>query len=458
MLNKMMLGQSTHALAKERAAELSNDDSSLSEMEPTIWHLNNPTPSADPPTSFADLGVMDALCKACDSLGYKSPTPIQSQCIPPALRGRDIIGIAEPGSGKTTAFVLPILQALMNNPQPLHTLILAPSKKLAERTANLVETLGVPISISCAPLIEGNDMVSQAISLEKMPYIIVATPERLLDHLENTNGFSLEQLKYLVLDDAQKLLSLDFDLILDKLLMMLPSRRTYLFLVAMFDKVESLQHTLLTDPIRISVSSQPQISPTLLQSYTIVRREYKDVHLLRMLNERIGQRTIIFTRTAHDTERVSNVLQILGFAAIHIHGKLAYSDKSASLNKFREQSRNILIATDAGARGLDIPPVDLIVNYDLPRDTRIYIHRVGMTARDGTNGVAISFVSQYDLELLWRIESMLGKKLDEYKITKAEVTPSAEPVNEAPREAAAYLEETRTDTEIPEGSMVLPVI
>jgi len=203
-------------------------------------------PRPEPGTTFKDLGLSDSLCEACDSLGYKTPTPIQAQSIPHALQGRDIIGLAETGSGKTAAFVLPILQALLTKPQPLHSLIIAPTRELAQQISRAVEALGAVASVRCALLIGGVDMMAQAISLGKKPHVVVATPGRLLDHLENTKGFSLRQLKYLVLDEADRLLDLDFGPVIDKVLKTLPKRTTFLFSATLSSKLESLQRAALT--------------------------------------------------------------------------------------------------------------------------------------------------------------------------------------------------------------------
>lgn len=213
-------------------------------------------------------------------------------------------------------------------------------------------------------------MVSQAISLAKKPHVIVATLGRLLDDLENTKGFSMRELKYLVLDDADRLLDCDFGPVLDRILKVLPGRTTYLFSVTMYSKVETLQRASLTDPVRVSVSKQRRTSATLLQCYAPVPFEWKDVHIVHLLNEHAGQMTIIFTRTIQETQRLTIMLRNLGFLAIHIHGQLSQSARLASLNKFRSRSQNILIATDVAARGIDIPSVDLVVNYDLPEDSK----------------------------------------------------------------------------------------
>ncbi|RAK98487.1 DEAD/DEAH box helicase [Aspergillus ibericus CBS 121593] len=393
------------------------------------------------PNSFRELGVLEQLCEACDALGYKTATPIQALSIPLALEGRDIIALAETGSGKTAAFVLPILQALMDKPQPLYSLILAPTRELALQISQVVEGLGASISVRCTLLIGGADNVSQAIALGKKPHVVVATPGRLLDHLENTKGFSLRHLQVLVLDEADRLLDLDFGPILDKILKRLPKRTTYLFSATMSRKVETLQRAALSNPVRVSAATKRQTVSTLLQSYIFVALKHKDVYLVHLLTERSGQTAIIFTRTVHENQRLSTMLRALGFSAIPIHGQLSQSVRLASLNKFRTKSRNILVATDVAARGLDIPSVDLVVNYDLPGDSKTYIHRVGRTARAGKSGVAVSFVSQYDIELWLRIEGALGKKVDEHQILKDEVMTLAERVGEAQRVAARAMKD-----------------
>lgn len=395
----------------------------------------------DAPKTFKELGVIDSLCEACEALGYKEPTPIQAESIPLALQGRDLIGLAETGSGKTAAFVLPILQALMDTPQTLHSLILAPTRELAQQISQVVEALGAMISVRCTLLIGGVDMISQSIALGKKPHVVVATPGRLLDHLENTKGFSLRNLKYLVLDEADRLLDLDFGPILDKLLKILPRRITYLFSATISSKIESLQRASLSNPVRVSVSTKRQTVSTLLQSYFFIPHKHKDLHLIHLLNERAGHTAVIFTRTINEAQRLSILLRTLGFSAIPIHGQLSQSARLAALNKFRSKSRNFLIATDVAARGLDIPSVDLVLNYDLPHDSKTYIHRVGRTARAGKSGIAISFVTQYDVELWLRIEDALGKKVEEHKVEKEEVMVFAERVSDAQRAAAMEMKD-----------------
>lgn len=286
-------------------------------------------------------------------------------------------------------------------------------------------------------------MVSQSIALGKKPHIVVATPGRLLDHLENTKGSSLRQLKYLVHYEADRLLDLDFGPILDKVVKILPKRTTYLFSVTMSSKVESLQRASLSNPVRVSATTEHQTVSTLLQSYIFVPFKHKDIYLIHALDQRAGQMAIIFTRTVNESHRISLMLRHLGFPAIPLHGQLSQGARLAALNKFRLESRSLLIATDVAARGLDIPSVDLVVNYNLPQDSKTYIHRVGRTACAGKSGSAISFVTQYDVELWLRIEAALGKKLDEQKLIKEEVMIFAARVGDAQRTAMREVKDLR---------------
>jgi ATP-dependent RNA helicase DDX47/RRP3 len=340
--------------------------------------------------------------------------------------------------------------ALMENPQPLFSLILSPTRELAYQISQSISALGSLISVRTAVLVGGMDMIPQSIALGKKPHIVIATPGRLLDHLENTKGFSLRSLKYLVLDEADRLLDLDFGPILDKILKILPAsssgRRTFLFSATMTSKVKSLQRASLSNPVRISISnseSKYSTVSTLLQSYLFLPHKHKDLYLVSLLSTHFpGMATIVFTRTVNETQRLSILLRTLGLSAIPLHGQLSQSARLGSLAKFRSKSRSILVATDVAARGLDIPAVDLVLNFDLPPDSKTYIHRVGRTARAGKAGRAISFVSQYDVEVWLRIEKALGRKLEEFKeLVKEEVMVLSERVGEAQRVAVTEMKD-----------------
>ncbi|KAI1738853.1 DEAD-domain-containing protein [Xylaria scruposa] len=388
-----------------------------------------------PRKTFKELGIIDSLCDACASLKYTHATPIQAKAIPEALSGRDIIGLAETGSGKTAAFVLPILQSLLERPSPLYALILAPTRELAQQIGQQVDALGATISVRSCTIVGGLDMVAQGIALGKRPHVVVATPGRLLDHLEKTKGFKLNSLKYLVIDEADRLLDMDFGPVLDKLLKFLPrERRTFLFSATMSSKVESLQRASLRDPVRVSVSSSKyQTVSTLKQFYCFIPHAFKDFYLIYLLNEFVGRSTIIFTRTVFEAQRLSILIRHLGFKGIPLHGQLSQAARLGALNKFKSNARDIMCCTDVAARGLDIPSVDLVLNYDLPGDSKTYIHRVGRTARAGKSGQAISLITQYDIEVYKRIEAALGTQLPEFPTERDEVMVFRQRTEEAQR-------------------------
>lgn len=330
-----------------------------------------------------------------------------------------------------------MLQALLDKPQPFFGLVLAPTRELAAQIGQAFEALGSLISLRVAVIVGGLDMVPQSIALGKKPHVIVATPGRLVDHLEKTKGFSLRTLKYLVMDEADRLLDMDFGPSIDKILKFVPrERRTYLFSATMSSKVESLQRASLRDPARVSVSSNKyQTVSTLLQHYVFIPHSRKDTYLIFLVNEFIGKSMIIFTRTVFETQRIAILLRTLGFGAIPLHGQLSQSTRLGSLNKFKGGTRDILVATDVAARGLDIPKVDVVINLDLPQDSKTYIHRVGRTARAGKSGIALSIVTQYDVEIFQRIEASLGKKMETYATEKEEVMAFQNRVEEAQRHA-----------------------
>ncbi|XP_046966122.1 probable ATP-dependent RNA helicase DDX47 [Vanessa cardui] len=384
--------------------------------------------------TFKDLGIVDVLCEACAELKWKNPSKIQKESIPVALQGKDIIGLAETGSGKTGAFALPILQALLENPQRYFALILTPTRELAFQISEQFEALGASIGVKCAVIVGGMDMVAQALTLSKKPHIIIATPGRLVDHLENTKGFNLKALKYLVMDEADRILNMDFEVEVDKILRVIPrERRTYLFSATMTKKVQKLQRASLQDPVKVEVSTKYQTVEKLQQYYIFIPVKYKDVYLVHILNEMSGKSMIVFVSTCAGALRAALLLRALGVAAVPLHGQMSQHKRLAALNKFKSKNRSVLICTDVASRGLDIPHVDVVINLDIPLHSKDYIHRVGRTARAGRSGKAITFVTQYDVELYQRIEQLIGKQLPIYKTEESEVMVLQERVAEAQR-------------------------
>merc|ERR1719419_726217 len=384
--------------------------------------------------TWESLGVSEPLRAAVTQMKWVKPSKIQKEAIPPALQKKDIIGLAETGSGKTGAFALPILHSLLDAPQRLYALILTPTRELAFQISEQFEALGATIGIKCCVVVGGMDMVSQAILLAKKPHILVATPGRLVDHLENTKGFSLKSLKYLVMDEADRILNMDFEVEVNKILRCIPSeRRSMLFSATMTKKVAKLQRASLKDPVKVEVSGSYQTVDKLLQYYLFIPLKVKELYLVHIMNELAGNSFIIFCSTCSATLRLSLMLRSLGFTAIPLNGQMSQNKRLASLNKFKSKSRSILLATDVASRGLDIPHVDIVVNYDIPTHSKDYIHRVGRTARAGRAGKAVTFVSQYDVELYQRIEQLIEKKLPLYPTEEKEVMVLLERVVEAQR-------------------------
>ena len=394
------------------------------------------------PSTFKGLGVLDTLCEAIEALGWHAPTDIQAASIPEAIKGRDIVGLAETGSGKTGAFAIPVLQALLQNPQRLFCVVLAPTRELAFQINEVFEALGASISLHSVCIVGGIDMITQSIALAKKPHVIVATPGRLVDHLQNTKGFSLRTLKYLIMDEADRMLSLDFEEDINKILALIPrERRTFLFSATMTSKVAKLQKASLVDPVKVEVSNKFQTPKQLIQQYLFIPFKWKDCYLAYLLDEFKGQSTIIFVATCNNALRVTLLLRNLGFQAVCLHGQLSQPKRLGALNKFKAGTRNILVATDVASRGLDIPNVDLVLNVDIPNNGKDYIHRVGRTARAGKAGRSVAFVTQYDVEAYQRLEDMLKQKLPAYETQEETVLVLLERVSEAQRLAAKELRE-----------------
>ncbi|KAG8949093.1 ribosomal RNA processing protein [Tulasnella sp. 424] len=400
--------------------------------------------SEELPATFESLGLIKPLLTAIDHLKYKKPTDIQQAVLPVALAGRDIIGVAATGSGKTAAFALPILQKLWEEPKGLFAVVLTPTRELAYQIAEQFEALGSALEVRCAVIVGGMDMVAQAIALSKRPHVVVATPGRLQDHLENTKGFNLRYLKFLVMDEADRLLDMNFGPAMDKIFKVLPKdRRTYLFSATMTTRVEKLQRASLSNPARVEVNHKYSTVSTLLQHYIFIPLTHKDAYLVHLVNELAQNSMIIFTRTVQDSQRLALVLRKLGFPAIPIHGKLSQESRLGALNKFRSGGRSILVATDVASRGLDIPAVDVVINFDIPTYSKDYIHRVGRTARAGRSGKAITLVTQYDVELFQRIEGVIEKKMVEFVVDKEQVMLLKERVAEANRATVIEMKEDR---------------
>ena len=302
-------------------------------------------------------------------MGFKKPSAIQREAIPWALGGRDIIGLAETGSGKTAAFGLPILHSLLAKPQPLCALVVAPTRELAFQIGEQFEALGSVIGVKCAVVVGGVDMVQQAIILAKRPHVIVGTPGRIVDHLQNTRGFSIRALRFLVLDEADKLLNMDFEKELDIILQAAPreGRSTFLFSATMTSKVEKLQRASLTNPVKVEVSSKYQTVKTLVQQYLFIPAKHKDCYLAYVCNELAGHTTIIFCATCASCQRIA-------LLSAPSASRRCRSTASSQPKRWRRSTSSRRRALDPHRHRRRLPrhhpSVDLVLNYELPQNLR----------------------------------------------------------------------------------------
>ncbi|KAA6376116.1 MAG: putative ATP-dependent rRNA helicase RRP3 [Streblomastix strix] len=363
--------------------------------------------------SFAELGICSELCKIITERGWPTPTEIQEQAIPIALSGRDIVGLAETGSGKTGAFALPILNDLLQNQRKAPcAVIVSPTRELAVQIGNEFEELGRKIGLRCVIILGGVDIREQIPLLSSKPHVIVATPGRLVDHLKGTKGFSIKTARFLVLDEADQLLKRDFQDAVDTIVQSCQRERiTFLFSATMTEKVSKLERVCLRNAMRITIGSKFRTVATLMQRVVIVPLVEKSVHLVALLLQLEGKSIIIFTRTCQLAQKIAVMLKLLNFSVEALYGSLDQMQRIQALNRFRKNARKILVATDVASRGLDIPHVDAVIIYDLPDSAKIYMHRVGRTARAGRGGLAYTFVTQYDTEMFMRIEGAIGSAL-----------------------------------------------
>jgi len=397
--------------------------------------------------TFASLGVCEELCQACKLIKWARPTKIQQEAIPWALQGRDIIGLAETGSGKTGAFALPIVQRLLDDPQRFFAVVLAPTRELCVQIGEQFEAIGSGIKLQTAVIVGGLDMVTQGMALAKRPHVVVASPGRLVDHLENTKGFHLRTIKYLVMDEADRLLSMDFDEALDKILEVVPrDRNTFLFSATMTSKVSKLQRASLRRPVKVEVSTKHDTVKTLVQNYMFIPYKFKQTYLAALIGHFQHYAVMIFVDTCLNSQKLSIMLRHLGWTSVSLHGQMSQAQRLGALSGFKAQECRILVATDVASRGLDIPSVDLVINYDIPKNSKDYIHRVGRTARAGRSGRAVTLVTQYDIELFQRIEHFLEKKLEEFtEVKEPAVKANHERVLEAMRSTELELRERDED-------------
>jgi len=412
--------------------------------------------------SFNDLHLSRPLCRACEKLGYTTPTPIQAAIIPIALTGRDVCGRAQTGSGKTAAFALPLLERMLHRPKnavsAIHVVIMVPTRELAVQCAQMIERLGEYTNVQVATIVGGLSMERQAAALRQRPEIVVATPGRLIDHVRNTHSFGFEDVAAVVLDEADRLLEMGFLEEIKEIVRNMPrQRQTLLFSATLTSAVEELASLSMRNPARLSADSLGTTPTTLTEEIVKIKPQFvakKEAHLLSLLSRSFkGKETIVFAKTKIQAHRLKIVLGLSNIRACELHGDMTQTQRLAALEDFRSNAdTKIMVATDVAARGLDIASVDLVVSYDAPKNVASYLHRVGRTARAGRKGVAITFMEEYDRALVKTLQKR-GQKLQSRIVPRDVVEEWHEKIESYAAQIEEIEEEERAEKHMQKAEM-----
>ena len=367
-------------------------------------------------TTFSELGLSPKLLKALEKTNLQTPTPIQAQAIPHIMAGRDLMGLAQTGTGKTAAFGLPLLHRLLDighppGPKNVRALILAPTRELTLQIKDNLEvfTKGTPVKVTM--VVGGASLFRQAQALARGTDVLVATPGRLIDLLER-GDVSLEQCGYLVLDEADHMLDMGFIHSLRKIAKHIPlKRQTLLFSATMPKDISEIADTYLRDPIRVQVTTTGKTADKVTQGVHFLPNGDKARVLEEYLKKHPGEQALVFGRTKHGSEKLMKLLAAWGFKAGSIHGNKSQSQRDRTLTDFRNGELDVLVATDVAARGIDIPTVRHVYNFDMPNVPENYVHRIGRTARAGAEGTSVSFCAPAEMGELQAIEKLLKKPL-----------------------------------------------
>lgn len=358
--------------------------------------------------TFEEMGLPEALVHTLQHMQFKEPTPIQAEAIPVGLEGKDILGSAQTGTGKTGAFGIPLVAKLLSNPRG-SALVMTPTRELAKQVmVQLQEMLGKRSPIKAALLIGGESMPKQLDQLRKRPRLIVGTPGRINDHLTR-GSLMLHDTNFLVLDETDRMLDMGFTIQIENVMKFMTAKRQTLLFSATLDKnTVKIANKYLHEPVRIAVSSPSAPAANVTQETVRLSANEKYPKLLSQLDERDGS-IIIFVKTKHGTERMANKLSQEGYSADAIHGDLKQNKRDRVIAAFRKKKYRVLVATDVAARGLDIPHIEHVINYDLPQCAEDYIHRIGRTARAGATGCALNLVTPSDRRKWDDIRRLLGE-------------------------------------------------
>ncbi|MGM0589204.1 MAG: DEAD/DEAH box helicase [Bacteroidota bacterium] len=360
---------------------------------------------------FEDLKLSKSLLEGLKALNFEEPTPIQEQTIPHILKGRDIIGAAQTGTGKTGAFVIPLIQKLINDQgEGIKALILSPTRELANQIDEQIFAIGYHANISSATVIGGSDFSEQARAIRAGVPILVATPGRLIDQMKVMNP-DFSNLKYLILDEADRMLDMGFFPDVKKIITQLPKeRQTLLFSATMPDEVVKLSDQFMNDPVKVEIEIEKPPNKVEQRIYKVSKNDKLDL-VEQLLDDEDWESVIIFTRTKRGTDQLYRRLRKRGISAVHMHGDKDQSEREAALLKFKNGEYPVMVATDVLSRGIDIDNVSIIINFDVPNSPDDYIHRIGRTGRYDKTGMAITLVSRSENKPFHAIKKVVGDQL-----------------------------------------------
>jgi len=341
------------------------------------------------PSNFYGLGIAPNILTILDKLGFKTPTPIQEKSIPPAIEGKDLMGLAQTGTGKTLAFGIPMIQGALGGKRGL---VILPTRELALQVKEAYQKIGAPLGVRSVLLVGGEAIFRQLQGLRANPMIIIGTPGRIIDHLEQKT-LSLFQVDILVLDEADRMLDMGFAPQLKRILSGVPKeRQTMLFSATMPNEIVHLAHSYMKLPMRIEIAPPGMAASKITQELFFLTKQDKPRLLEKLLSEYRGS-VLVFSRTKFGAKRIGASVRLLGHSATELHSNKSLNQRREALDGFRNGRYRILVATDIAARGIDVKGIELVVNYDLPSNAEDYIHRIGRTARAGAAGHAISFAT-----------------------------------------------------------------
>lgn len=393
--------------------------------------------------SFDKLNLISPIREALKAEGYTIPTPIQEQAIPPLLEGKDLIGCAQTGTGKTAAFAIPILQILseeqrnLKAPQTIKALILTPTRELAVQIGESFTAYGQYLGLKNTVIFGGVPQKSQTYALKKGVDILIATPGRLLD-LINQKYISLRHVKFFVLDEADRMLDMGFINDVKRVILHLPKiRQTMLFSATMTPEISKLVNSILIDPVKLAVNPISSTVDIIEQAVYFVEKKDKKLLLIHLLKNKAIASALVFSRTKHGADKIIKYLAKAGIQADAIHGNKSQGARQRALNNFKAKKTRVLVATDIAARGIDVEELSHVINFDLPNIPETYVHRIGRTGRAGFGGVALSFCDADEKPYLKDIQKLIAKSIPviedhPYPLTTTEPAENKDTTKRAP--------------------------